>query len=48
MINDIFAFFNNLLATGSSVVDFGSATAGDVANTVLGSVGLPGIGVEGV
>lgn len=47
MINDIFAFFNNLLATGSSVVDFGSATAQGTANLVLGSVGLPGIGVEG-
>ena len=47
MIDAIFDFFNQLLGTGSSVVEFGSTTAGEVANIVTGSIGLPSIGAEG-
>ena len=43
MLQDIFKFFNQMLAVGSSVVDAGSATAGDVTGIVTGSLGLPDI-----
>lgn len=44
MIQDLFDFFNSMLGFGSMAVGFGSATASGIANTVLGSIGLPGVG----
>ena len=57
-IEDLFTLFTNgiwgivqsgstAVGTGSAVADFGSATAGEVANIVTGSIGLPEIGAEG-
>ncbi|MGX1857171.1 hypothetical protein ACWIFB_07000 [Dietzia sp. NPDC055340] len=44
MIDAIFNFFNQLLGTGSAVAEFGSVTAGNVADIVTGSIGLPDVG----
>ena len=43
MIQDLFDFFNEMLGFGSTALWFGSATANGVANTVLGSIGLPNV-----